>query len=228
MSLYSLLLIFSISIPLALSFDKKLQFYKQWKTVLPSLFVVGSGYILCDVNLTNWGVWGFNPTYHSAIVFFNLPLEEWLFFILIPYACLFIHYSFILYFPKLQLASPVSLALSIVILSLLLIILITNIQKTYTVYICSMVILGLIWSFFDSSNTLNSYYVTFLLMLIPFIIVNGILTGSFITEEAVWYNNEEILGIRLLTIPIEDFAYAFSLVLFNLLLNTQLKKVNQQ
>jgi lycopene cyclase domain-containing protein len=55
-------------------------------------------------------------------------------------------------------------------------------------------------------------------MLIPFFIVNGILTGSFIENEVVWYNNSENLGIRLFTIPIEDTIYALSLILTNLAL----------
>jgi len=49
------------------------------------------------------------------------------------------------------------------------------------------------------------------------------LTGSFIEEEIVWYNNSENLGIRFFTIPIEDFGYAFSLILLNLMLIGQLK-----
>jgi lycopene cyclase domain-containing protein len=48
-------------------------------------------------------------------------------------------------------------------------------------------------------------------------IVNGILTGSLIEKEVVWYNPDEILGLRVLTIPAEDFVYGFSLILFNLL-----------
>ena len=50
-------------------------------------------------------------------------------------------------------------------------------------------------------------------MLVPFAIVNGVLTGSFIPGEVVWYNDSQNLGIRIATIPIEDFAYAFSMIL---------------
>ncbi len=55
-------------------------------------------------------------------------------------------------------------------------------------------------------------------MLIPFFIVNGVLTGSGIENEVVWYNDAENIGIRLFTIPLEDSAYAFSMLLFNLVL----------
>ena len=49
-------------------------------------------------------------------------------------------------------------------------------------------------------------------ILIPFFIVNGLLTGSFIIDEIVWYNNNHNLGLRIGTIPIEDIFYGFSLL----------------
>jgi hypothetical protein len=32
----------------------------------------------------------------------------------------------------------------------------------------------------------------------------------------VWYNDQENLGIRLLTIPLDDFAYGLDLLLMNI------------
>jgi lycopene cyclase domain-containing protein len=62
---------------------------------------------------------------------------------------------------------------------------------------------------------LTRFYFSYIILLFPFLIINGILTGLFITGEIVWYNNEEILGIRILTIPIEDFFYGMLLLLMN-------------
>jgi len=223
MWLYSSLLFFSILVPIALSFDKKLQFYKHWKYLFTSIFLIAFIYIAFDVLFTKLGVWGFNAQYHLNKLLLGLPIEEWLFFIVIPYASIFLHESLVLYFPNFKLKDGLSKIISSILIICLLVVLLFSLDKAYTVYIFSSVIIALVLSFFDSSKVINSYYLTFLIILIPFIIVNAILTGSFIDHEVVWYNNDENLGIRFLTIPIEDFGYAFSLILFNLLLIAKLK-----
>lgn len=225
MSLYFILLIGSIAFPLLLSFDKKLHFYTQWKYVLPSILIVAAFYILCDVFMTKWGVWGFNSKYVSNVSFFKLPLEEWLFFIIIPYASIFLHEAFILYFPHIRVGDRLSKYLTISIIVVLALILVLHYDKIYTVYIFSTLILALLLALFDKSGIMPGYYITFLLILIPFFIVNALLTGSFIESEVVWYNDNENLGIRVFTIPIEDFGYAFSLMLFNLLLIRRFEKI---
>jgi len=224
MSLYSILLFCTFLVPFTLSFDNKLQFYKQWKYLSPSIIIVAFFYIVSDIYFTKHGIWGFNPRYHSSIVIYRLPIEEWLFFIVIPYASIFLHDSILLYFSNTHLSHNFSKYLSIGLLLISIILVLFNLEKAYTAYIFSLVILVVIFTFFDKTNVISSFYCTFLLILVPFLIVNAILTGSFIDEPIVWYDNSENLGIRFFTIPFEDFGYAFSLILFNLVLRNKLKK----
>jgi lycopene cyclase domain-containing protein len=223
MWLYASLLFFSIVVPFALSFDKKLQFYKSWKYLFPSVFAIAAVYIAFDLYFTKQGFWGFNPLYHLNILLLGLPVEEWLFFIVVPYACVFIHESLLLYFPQLKLGRNASKLLTVVLLLGAVVILVANTDKAYTTYISATVVAALALALTDRSNVIQSYYATFLVILVPFVAVNSVLTGSFIHQEVVWYNNSEILGIRFLTIPIEDFGYAFSLILFNLMATANLK-----
>ena len=223
MWLYAALLSGSFIIPFVLSFDRKLQFYKQWKYVLPSIITVALFYMVFDIFFTAKGVWGFNPGYHSSVYFFDLPLEEVLFFIVIPYACIFLHESFILYFPGIKLNTTTGRIVTAIVIFFLILMISINLNKIYTVYSGSLMIIALILSFLDKSFLINRFYITFLVILVPFLLVNGILTGSFIKQEVVWYNDQENLGIRIFTIPFEDFGYAFSLILFNLLLISKLK-----
>ncbi len=218
MSLYASLLLFSFIVPITLSFDKRLQFYRKWPELLPAIAIIAIIYIIADVILTSLGVWGFNERYHSGATLLKLPIEEWLFFFIIPYASIFLHESLVLYFPKLKVGEAVARRITFFLIFFFFTLFILNIGKSYTAYISMKMILVLLLSFFDKKQVISSYYMTFMVILIPFLIVNSILTGSFIDGEVVWYNNAETLGLRLFTIPVEDIAYAFSMILFTLLL----------
>jgi lycopene cyclase domain-containing protein len=217
--LYLILNIGSLSIPFLYSFHPKLQLYKRWKALFLAMIIVTCPYIIWDIAFTKIGVWGFNPDYFTGPTLFNLPIEEWLFFICIPYACVFTHYALLYYFPKWKLSKSQTTVLSLILVFLSSVLLIYNTDKSYTLinFIFFISILSIV--LYYQAHLLQQFYITFLVMLIPFFIVNGILTGSFIENEVVWYNNDENLGIRLFTIPIEDSLYAFSLILGNLALS---------
>ncbi|WP_372746337.1 lycopene cyclase domain-containing protein [Lutibacter sp.] len=223
MSLYLILNIASFSIPFIYSFEKKMRFIKWWKAVFLSIFIVAFFFLIWDVWFTKMGVWGFNPTYHINFTILGLPLEEILFFICIPYASIFTHYAVDYFFPKLQLSKKITNYITITLVILSVVIIMFNTNKWYTLVNLLVFALLLMYSYFTKNSILQKFYITFLVILIPFFIVNGILTGSFIHNEVVWYNNAENLGIRLFTIPIEDAFYAFSMLFANLILIEKFK-----
>jgi lycopene cyclase domain-containing protein len=225
MSLYLTLELITIAVPLVFSFEKKMQFYKRLKTVIISLILVGAVFLIFDIYSTSAGVWGFNRNYHSNIIFLHLPLEEWLFFFAIPYACIFLHYTFLFLLPQISLSNKTTRAISVLLSAILLLVIVLNTDKTYTWIISVFALAAIVLSSFCSTQILNRFYLTFLVILIPFFIINGVLTGSFIDEEVFWYNSTEILGIRVFTVPVEDILFAFSLVLFNLLAISKLERV---
>ena len=225
MSLYFWLLLGSIAVPLLLSFDKRLHFYTQWKYVLPSIAIVAVLYISVDIHFTQQGFWGFNDRYISGVQLFHLPVEEILFFIVVPYASIFLHEAILEYFPQVKVGKKVNILLIGFLLVMSLLVLVFNLQKIYTAYISGKLLLILILALVLKSESIRSFFLTFLVILLPFLVVNGVLTGSFITDEVVWYNNTENLGIRIFTIPLEDFAYAFSMIFLNLLLIEKLKQL---
>ncbi|MEI6680486.1 MAG: lycopene cyclase domain-containing protein [Mariniphaga sp.] len=225
MSVYLALELFAIIIPLLFSYDRKLQFYRKIKAVALSLVMVGFFYIIVDILFTKYGVWGFNPIYHSGIVIAGLPLEEWIFFIVIPYASLFLHDTLIYLFPGRLLNNQQTSVVSTILIIFLLTVVFKNTDKVYTAVYGSVAIFAIILTSVSSSQLLNRFYLTFIVILIPFFLVNSILTGSFIPQEVVWYNNSENLGIRIFTVPVEDISYAFSLILFNLLLVSKLEVI---
>lgn len=215
-SLYLWLNIGSIAVPLLYSFHPKLQLYKKFHWLLLSLMLTMGVFIPWDVIFTINGVWGFNSDYFLGFEIFSLPLEEWLFFICIPFACVFTHYALLLYFPNLKLNKVATKAISISLVLILFILALANYDKWYTLVNFSLAI-PLTWLVYKyNPQLLQHFFLTFLVMLIPFFIVNGVLTGSWIDNQVVWYNDAENLGIRMGTIPVEDSIYAYSMILMNL------------
>ena len=218
MSLYLWLDLLSLSVPFLVSFHPRIALYKQWKALLLAMLITLTPFIIWDVYFTHQGYWGFNEVYLSGIYYLQLPIEEWLFFICIPYACVFTHISILEINPKLSLSDTWTKRISIFLFVLFASVLLFNFDKAYTAVDMVFAILVLAVAQRFNPKLLTSFYITFLFILIPFFIVNGILTGTGIEGNVVWYNDEQNLGIRLATIPIEDTAYAFSLILMNLLL----------
>ena len=217
-ALYLWLNIGSIAVPLLYSFHPKLQLYKKFHWLLLSLMLTMGVFIPWDVIFTINGVWGFNSDYFLGVEILSLPFEEWLFFICIPFACVFTHYAVLLYFPNLKLKKVTTKAISISLVLILFVLALVNYDKWYTLVNFSLAI-TLTWLVYKyNPQLLQHFLLTFLVMLIPFFIVNGVLTGSWIDNQVVWYNDAENLGIRMGTIPIEDSIYAYSMILMNLFL----------
>lgn len=215
MSTYLLIILLSFSIPLILSFDRKVYYYKRWKYLFPAMGITLTFFIIWDVIFTHLGVWGFNPIHLSGIKIINLPLEEWLFFITVPYSSVFLYDVFIAYISKDPFAK-VSRAISLFLLGFLLIMTLMNYDKLYTFFTFLFLFLYIIvLEIILKVKYMGRFYFGYMFVLIPFLIVNGILTGSYIEEEIVWYNDLENLGFRIFTIPIEDIFYGMLLILMN-------------
>lgn len=221
--LYFYILLFSIAIPLLYTILFK-DFIKFWKYFIISTALVAAIFLIWDYFFTAIGVWSFNNDYCLGIEMLGMPLEEWLFFLIIPFCSLFIHYCAITVNPNFKFNKKASFYLTLTLIVLVFTVAIANSAKYYTAvnfFILAMVLsLGLL--FFRSH--LQKFYASFMVILIPFFIVNGILTGSFIETPIVSYNDLENLGIRLFTIPVEDIGYAFSMLFGNLMIFETLKK----
>ena len=228
MSLYFFLNIASLSVPLLYSFEKRMYFIRWWKQVFLAITITAVVFIIWDVIFTNNGVWGFNQEYLIGLEIINLPIEEWLFFICIPYASIFTHYALKYFFPKIGFNKKTTAIITLVLVISLLIVIVFNVDRAYTFYNYSLLFIILLYSLLTQNKELQIFYITFLVILIPFFIVNGILTGSFIEGEVVWYNNAENLGIRLGTIPIEDIGYAFNMIFMSILLIEKFKSKSLQ
>ncbi len=196
------------------SFYPKADFSKKWRFLGPAIAIPAVVFIIWDSWFTSMGVWGFNDRYLTGLRLGNLPIEEVLFFVCIPYACVFT-YEAVNYLLKTPLSRATTAISGLMVLALA----ITGgvyIDHWYTsVTFIGLVSYLIILYNFRHTAFLSRFYFTFLFILIPFFIVNGILTGTGLPEPIVWYNDTENLGLRMLTIPVEDTFYGMLLILMN-------------
>jgi lycopene cyclase domain-containing protein len=216
-SLYLLIDFFTIIIPLIFSFHPKIRFDKYWKAFFPGMLIVAFLFICWDIYFTKTGVWSFNPDYTTGIKFINLPIEEILFFICIPYACVFTYHCLTKFF-NLSWRDSTEKLFCIFLSVLLLALAVVYRDEAYTCMTFFLTaIFCLLGKFLFKVQWFGRSVTVYAFLLIPFLIVNGILTGTGIDEPVVIYNNNENMGIRILTIPVEDIFYGYLLFVLNLL-----------
>ncbi|MBC7389430.1 MAG: lycopene cyclase domain-containing protein [Opitutaceae bacterium] len=209
---YLILNLFTLIPVMIFSFDRKLRFHEKWKYTFPGILIVGSLFTIWDYYFTLNKIWYFNPAYVLDFRLFLMPVEEYLFFLFTPFACLFIYESINQYYRKdwlLKVAKPLTLFF----LMLSIGIAISNIDKTYTAVNFSVLTIVLSITFlFAPNKILGQFWLAFFVHLIPFWIINGVLTSW----PVIVYNNNENLNIRVGSIPLEDHAYSLILFLSNL------------
>ena len=217
-TLYLILNLGSLAVPLLYSFHPRLKLYKRFGAIGLALVLTMLIFIPWDVVFTKQGIWGFNDTYFLGVELLSLPLEEWLFFICIPFACIFTHYALLLYFPGMKLKEHTTKTITSILMLVLFVLALWHYDRWYTVVNFGLAIGFTLIIRTYNLRLLQHFLLTFIVMLIPFFIVNGVLTGSWISDEVVWYNNSENLGVRMGTIPVEDTIYAYSMIVWNLFL----------
>jgi lycopene cyclase domain-containing protein len=221
---YLLVNISSVIVPFLFSFHRKIRFDKKFKAFFAANIITTLCFLAWDAVFTIIRVWGFNDDYITGFKIFNLPVEEILFFICIPFACVFTYHCLNQFFAitwkeRTEKFSILSISLFLFATGLI------NIDRLYTsVTFVSTSLLLIVFKFIFRVTWLPRLISIYPILLIPFFIVNGILTGSGSEHPVVWYNDSENLGIRLFTIPIEDIIYGLEMMLLNLFFYEKFQK----
>jgi lycopene cyclase domain-containing protein len=211
--LYLALDIGALTGPVLLSFDRRVAFYRNYRYLFPAIVAMMLIFVPWDMAFVSARIWGFDARYITGIAIGNLPIEEWLFFPVVGYACIFIYECLRYYAPKNPLEHwhrPILLGIALLGLAIAL----THPTRLYSslkVGTASAAILVVLY--WLRPRYLGRFLLTYLLSWIPFLLMNGILTGAFIEGQVVWYAPDHILGIRLGTIPIEDSYYNLMMLL---------------
>ncbi|RZM29123.1 MAG: lycopene cyclase domain-containing protein [Pedobacter sp.] len=225
---YLLINFFTIIVPFLFSFHPKLKFHKTWRAFFPAVIISGLLFILWDVYFTGLGVWGFNPDYLVGIYVSNLPIEEILFFFCIPYACVFTYHCLDLFIHK-AMGDRTETILTPVLIFIFFLVAGFNYNRIYPFVTFIILPLSMIMTrYVLNERWISKFYVIYAVLLFPFLIVNGLLTGTGLEAPVVWYNEQEIIGFRIMTIPVEDVFYGMALILINLQIYLYLKRPSKK
>ncbi len=181
---------------------------------MPAIIITGVLFIVWDAWFTALGVWEFNPDYLIGPAIWGLPIEEWMFFFTVPYAVVFIYECLKVYWKK-GINFTVGRNLTAFFLVLMCILAITQVDRLYT-FVTALGLAGVLGGIWvgKKMEIMRHFFPAYFISLLPFFVVNGLLTGI----PVVIYNPVEQLDIRLGSIPIEDAGYGMLLFLINVII----------
>lgn len=214
--------------PFILSFHPRLHLYKRWKSIAIGMLAMMTVFIPWDIFFTKNNIWHFSNEYTLGFKILELPIEEWLFFICVPFACIFTFEVIVSYFPK-KPSSLFTQLISLILIVISIALSISYFNHWYTLSASATCVLLLIYHTWKKSEFLGHFYIAWAFLQLPFFISNGVLTGlkfweyPFINtskielENAiVYYNNSHNLGMRIWSVPADDFFYGLVMVLLAL------------
>jgi lycopene cyclase domain-containing protein len=208
----------TISLPLLFSFNTRLRFYRHWRSFWQACALTVPLFGVWDALFVRFGIWGFSEEHLMGPAIWGLPLEEILFFVCVPYACVFTHFAI----GKCWRADHWSGRTGAFTMLFIAALFAAAVIAWPRLYSCiTFMLLGALLSYFAFVTEpiwLLRAFVSYAVVFPAFLLVNGILTGSVTSTPVVWYSSSHVLGYRVGTIPLEDFFYGLLLVLFTIAL----------
>jgi len=216
-----------ILFPLLFSFKWVFPYYKFYKPLLASIIIVGGVYILWDMIVTIRGDWAFAEEYLVGIDFV-IPLEEALFFVVVPYACIFIYENLQYFFKDKKIGFNKWFYYLLAIIFFFVGIIYYHQDYTILALLSVSAFLFIAATWYPDILRSRNYWFYIAISFGAFLIFNYILTSiPIVTYEpnAIWGGTVDQLWYgRFITIPFEDFFYNFSMLSFYLLIYIYFKK----
>jgi lycopene cyclase domain-containing protein len=183
------------------------QFMPRIPKYLLAILPVAIIFILWDIYAFNQGHWDFNPQYNLGIKVAGIALEETMFFFTIPFALLFLYDNFRSWISSSQLPSGFKLVWLLIGLLGFIGALVFSSGYTRLVLLALVAIVSVLLIAGSNLYLTKRFWLFIAVQFCLFLIVNYVLTAL----PVITYGESEILGLRVLTIPVEDFVYSFVL-----------------
>ncbi|MBK7105166.1 MAG: lycopene cyclase domain-containing protein [Ignavibacteriae bacterium] len=199
---------------------KKFYFLNYWKSAIISIVISAVPFIIWDIFVTNRH-WYFSENYIIGFKIFELPIEEIMFFLTVPFACLFTWEMLKRFYDKNYLNDfknvktfDENFFISIISVFFLFLILIAVVfDKEYTAISLTILIASIIIDKTYGAKLFRRklFWIYISIVSVFTFIFNGYLTW----RPIVTYNEIYQLGFRIFTIPIEDFLFGYALIILS-------------
>lgn len=195
--------------PVSLSFEAKIRYVRRWPAALCAAALMMIPFAIWDALVTGRH-WWFNPRYTAGTFIGSLPLGEWLFFITVPFASLFV-WEVLSYYRVIHRPYPSKGIAAWLWLGLIPALWAASAGKEYT----ALALLALVL-IAQADRHLGGHIIE-RFQLWPYLAILALLmllfNGYLTARPIVLYDPAFQLNCRIITIPLEDFIYGYSLIL---------------
>ncbi len=210
---YFIILLFVAAATLLIVIKRSGNFFIELKYMLPAIIFSGAIFIMLNIRFLKTGIISFNSNFLSGINLLNLPVEEWLFLLVISILSFAIYQQVKIKFDHFEKPS-LFLAISLVFIVVFGLVAWFSRPKPVPFFIFFLLTIYLGYTIFRNrfKQHLTKFYIALIISFVPFFLFKGILNSL----PVILYNNEYNLGIQMYGVPVEDFGYFFLLMLINI------------
>lgn len=213
---YLIIDLLTVSVCFAASFDRRIRFDLHFGTFFKAATIAAFPFILWDAFFAYKGIWWFNTEYTLGAQLLGLPVEEWLFFICIPFSCVFTYFCVEKFF-NMNWAKGLNNLIAFATSVICAVMALTHPDKTYTLVTALTTLFTILYLHFCVKvEWLGKASLVYIVLMLGFFPVNGVLTGTGLDSPIVNYNPKSFLGIRMFSIPIEDAVYGYTQFMLNI------------
>lgn len=210
---YLLILLVLAGVTLFLFIKKSIVFIMELKYMLPAIIFSGAIFTMLNIRFLQSGIISFNENFLVGKYILNLPLEEWLFLLIIS---LFAFSVYVLVNVKFEKFEKPNLFFIVSVLLLVVIAYEAWFSREKLVPFFVFFLLAIYFGYTLFRNRfkphLTKFYITYFIVVVPFFLIKIVLNAL----PVILYNNDFTLGIRLIGVPVEQFANLFLLMLVNI------------
>lgn len=193
---------------LILSFKTDVKPHRHWRALLGAFLLVCIPFILWDIWAVRAGHWGFNANYAIDRRIAGLAIEEILFFVTVPFAMIYVWGVIKKFVTNNQIKTWIPLAALSAATGSAVALLILYWGNGYTRAAMIATLIAVVVVACSRLLFTKRFWMFQLALLAIFLVANWVLTAIPI----IVYSNAEIIGTKVLTIPIEDFFFNFAFI----------------